>query len=88
MTDPKQSLKQHFLSAPAAMLDPALLPIVVRWDDPPTSIQLLELLDHCVHTGGAPRFVIMAIESVMLTTMKAEGVTSEDLLPRAVWRNT
>lgn len=86
MTEP--TLKQHLLVAPAEVLSPLLLPIVERWNDPPTSIQLLELLDQCVHTGGAAGFVVMALETLMMATMKTEGVTSKDLLPLAVWRNT
>lgn len=86
MTEP--TLKQHLLVAPAGVLSPLLLPIVERWNDPPTSIQLLELLDQCVHTGGAAGFVVTALEAVMLKTMQDEGVTSEDLLPLAVWRTT
>jgi hypothetical protein len=80
-------LKQLFLNAPESQLDPTLKPLIEKWSDPcATSLEVLEVLDQVVHTGGGSGFVVMALQTMYEGLCAEEGVTHEDNIARAPWR--
>lgn len=79
-------LKQLMLEAPDGQLDKSMLPLIENWDDEPKAIQILEVLDKCIHYGLASGFVVSSLQIMLEFAMKDQDVTLEQLEPLAVWR--
>lgn len=69
-----------------SMLDARMHPLIKRWDDPAKAIQILEVLDICIHGALASSFVIKALQAMYDTALKNEGMTHEEMAKLAVWR--
>lgn len=82
------TLKELLLSAPESQLDAKLHPIIQTWPDQPTALQILEVLDHCIHGALASGVVVTLLQIFYKKTCEAEGVTHEELVPKATWRKT
>jgi len=80
-------LAKMLLEAPDSQLDAAMKPYIEKWSDPPKAIQILEVLDHCIHGSLANDLVIKALQLFYDQACKVEGVTHAALVPQAVWRN-
>jgi DNA-directed RNA polymerase subunit F len=76
----------HLLKAPITQLDPSMLEIIKTWSNPPTSIQILEVLDKCINGGLASGFVITLLQVYYKLALKDEGIKHEDNLDKAIWR--
>jgi hypothetical protein len=80
------SLKQMLLTAPETQLDHQMFPLIEKWDDEPTSLQLLEVLDQCIYFALASGFVITLLQNMYDLALEREGKTHEDDIPFATWR--
>jgi hypothetical protein len=80
-------MKQLFLTAPDGQLDACMKPLIEKWDDEPTSLQILEVLDHCIYSALASGFVVTVLQTMYDAALKVEGKTHEDNLVNATWRN-
>lgn len=69
-----------------AQLDPAMRVKIMAWDAFPTALQVLEVLDHCVHGALASGFVIKVLEIIFSDALKRQGLLREDVVKLAVWR--
>lgn len=78
--------KQIFLSAPDTQLDASLKPLIEKWSDPPSALQLLEVLDKCIRYALASGFVVSALQVMYDAQMKREGITHEEAIRSATWR--
>lgn len=78
---------EHLLKAPDRQLDAQMKPLIEKWSDPPTALQVLEVLDYCIHGSLASGFVVSVLQILYDMRCKAEGVTHEQLEPLATWRN-
>lgn len=66
--------KHYWLQAPTNVIDESIREMIRdKWDDEPTSIQILEVVDHVVHWGAG-------------SDLASEKKSLEDILPDAVWR--
>lgn len=81
-----KEIKQMLLLAPDSELDSCMFPLIEKWDDTPTAIQVMEVLDYCVHSGLASGFVITLLETMVENAIKEENITREQLIEKAVWR--
>lgn len=79
-------LKQLLLQAPDSELDSCMFPLIEKWNDTPTAIQVMEVLDHCVHSALASGFVIALLETMVETALKEENLTRDQLIEKAIWR--
>lgn len=79
-------MKALFLSAPESQIDPAIKPLIAAWDDPPTALQVLHVLDEIVQYGAASGFVVTALDTVMRSALQREEQTLEQLVAQAHWR--
>lgn len=79
--------KEVFLTAPDHQLDAQMKALVEKWSEPPTAIQILEVLDHCIHGALASGLVVKLLQMFYSDTLKAEGKTHEDMVKLATWRN-
>lgn len=82
-----KELKNMLLQAPDNQLDKSMKPLIEKWDDNATSIQILEVIDHCVHGGLASGFTMNLLNTIYDLALKDEGKVHEDNIPFAVWRN-
>lgn len=82
----RPSLKELMLAAPEGQLDAKMQPLVEKWDDEPTAIQVLEVLDWCIHCALGSDFVVSMLETFYELALKNEGKTREDMIPLATWR--
>jgi hypothetical protein len=79
-------MKELFLAAPSGQLDSSVKPLIEKWDEPPTSLQVLEVLDQCIHGSLGSDFVVAALQAVYESRLSAEGKSHNDNVPFAVWR--
>jgi len=82
-----KKIKEHLLKAPDSQLDASVFPLIEKWDDEPTSLQILEVLDKCIYGSLASGFVIVLLENLLDIAMKRENVTLDDIVLYAVWRD-
>ena len=76
------------ISAPDTQLDSNVKPLIKKWDTPPKALQILEVLDACVHGGLASTLVVKLLEKFMHEAIQLEGTTYEALVAQATWRSS
>jgi DNA-binding transcriptional ArsR family regulator len=74
------------LEAPEGALDSSVKPLIEKWDEEPTSIQILEVLDQIVRYSLGSDFVVQALDIMWKRAMEREGITIEECVSQAVWR--
>jgi hypothetical protein len=74
------------LAAPDHHLDESMQPLIQKWSDPPTPIQVLEVLDYCVHSSLASGLGMKMLHILYDDVCKANNVTHEDVVKDATWR--
>lgn len=79
-------LKTLLLQASDAQIDARLHPLIEKWSDPPTAIQILEVLDWCIYGALGSGFVVTALQVFYDISLGNEGKTHEDMVSLAVWR--
>jgi hypothetical protein len=81
------SLKTNLLTAPDGYMDACLFPIIEKWGDEPTALQLLEVIDKAIYGALMAGFLLAALRTLYDVKLKEEGKTHDDLVPLATWRN-
>jgi hypothetical protein len=81
-----KELTDLLLKASVTQLDDQMKPLIEKWSDPPTALQVLEVLDRCVEGALASGFVVAVLQAVYDTRCKADGITHEELVKQATWR--
>ena len=81
-----EELKEILLSSPDSQLDAQMKPLIRLWDDPPSAIQILEVLDYCIHGSLASGLVVSVLQIQYDAACKREGVTHDLVAERATWR--
>lgn len=81
------TMKQLFLCAPEDRMDAQLRPLIEKWDDQPSSIQILEVLDLSIYGALADDFVVSTLQTMYNRALDSEGITHEANLSKANWRN-
>jgi hypothetical protein len=82
------NVKKELLSAPDSQLDASVFPLIEKWNDEPTALQILEVLDHCVYGALASGFVMKLLEQMLSIAIKKENTTYEKVVENATWRST
>lgn len=70
-----------------SQLDASMFEKIRSWSDPPTALQILEVLDACIFSGLASGFVVKLLQVYLESTMAHEGTTLDKLVEHATWRN-
>lgn len=84
--DSTRQFKDLLLSAPNGCFDEQAKNEVRLWSDPPTSLQILKVLDLCVRYSLTSDMVVTLLRGVLNRTLEKEGNTFEGILPLATWR--
>jgi hypothetical protein len=81
-------IKKMLLMAPTGQLDPGVFPLIEAWDVPPTSIQVLQVIDWCIYEALASDFTLRLLQTLYDMALMREGRKHEDNIPLASWRQT
>ena len=81
-----KSLKDLLLESSDSQLDASMFPLIAKWDDPPTSLQLLEVIDHCIYSSLSSGFILRVLQSMYASTCEKEGITHEHNELISPWR--
>jgi len=79
-------LLPELLEAPGSQLDPALRKKLLAWSVPPRALEILEVLDLCVHGGLGSGFVVSLLDMMLQDAIRVEGTTYEAVVALATWR--
>lgn len=76
-TDEKEkSLKDMMLLAPEGNIDPFLMDKIKLWDDEPTALQILEVLDNAVYAASASDMVIHILQMMFEIRTEEERIAA------------
>lgn len=76
------------LGAPNAQLDASMKPLIEKWGNPPTPIQILEVLDHCIHGALATGIVVTVLQMMYKDACIQANTTHEEVIKNASWRES
>ncbi len=74
-------------TAPPSQLDPSMVALVNQWGEPPTSLQILEVLDRVIYGALASDLVVDALNILYEVALENEGKTHDEVVPLAIWRD-
>lgn len=80
-------LRELLLGAPDGALDACMHPLIRAWDHPPTALQVLEVVDHCVHSALASGLILRVLQAFYDERVAAEGTTHDAVAALATWRH-
>lgn len=86
MTIFSKEVMNCLLLAPPHELDPAAIEMIKKWSEPPTPLQVLEVLDKCIHNSLASQFVITVLRVGYDDLCALCNVKHEDVVKDATWR--
>jgi hypothetical protein len=78
--------KKILLAAPETQLDASMKPLIEKWSDTPTPIQILEVLDHCVHGALASGVVVTVLQLMYKEACDKNNTPHEEVVKEASWR--
>src|SRR5579885_3852675 len=81
-----KELRDYLLKAPDSQLDAAVKPLIEKWDEEPTPLQILEPLDLCINGSLASGFVVATLQAVYDVQCKKFNTTHEEVVKQATWR--
>lgn len=67
-------------------IDASMHPLLKKWDEPPKAIQVLEVLDQCIHGSLASGFVVTVLQAEYDQALVREATTHEVIVLGATWR--
>ena len=79
-------IKSELLGCSEDQPNPAMKTKMEGWTDDPSSLQILEVLNRCIHASLASGFVVSVLQWMYDSTLKQENKTHEDNVPLATWR--
>lgn len=79
--------KTILLTAPDTQLDASMKPLIEKWSEPPTPIQILEVLDHCIFGALASGVVVTVLQTMYDESLIQANTTHEEVIKKATWRN-
>jgi len=79
-------IAENLLTAPDSQLDESMKPLIKKWSNPPTALQILEVLDKCIYASLASGFVVTLLQMAYEALCKNENTTHDDVVKLATWR--
>ena len=74
------------LSAPDESLDESAKVMIRLWDDVPTAVQILKVLDISIYAALGSGTAITVMQVMYKEALKNEGTTHEEIVKLAYWR--
>lgn len=82
-----EGLRILLLEAPDTQLDASMKPLIEKWDKPAKARQILEVLDRCIFSALASGLIVTSLQLLYDEACKAEGITHEEVIEDAPWRD-
>jgi len=82
-----KKIVDYLKSAPHEQLNASMKLLIDRWSDPLKALEILKVLDCCVHGSLCSPFVVTLLQVLYDATCVAEGTTHQDVMCQATWRN-
>jgi hypothetical protein len=79
-------IKEILLKVPDDALDKSMSLLVANWNDPPTAIQILEVLDYCILGSLTTGMVVLVLQNEYNNALDREQTTHEEVVKLATWR--
>jgi hypothetical protein len=76
------------INATTGLTKADMLPLVAKWDSPPTAIQILEVLDYCIFSALASGGIVTMLQGEYKKACEVENTTHEQVVGLATWRKT
>jgi hypothetical protein len=74
------------MTAPKGQLDDSMRALVSKWSKPSGALEVLEVLDKCIHGSLASGIVVAVLQAAYEMACKREGKTHEEVAAGATWR--
>ena len=81
-----QEIVEVLLQLSERHIDEAVKPMLEKWSDPPEPIQILEVIDQCVHGSLASGFVVTTLQAMYKMSCEDHNTTHEQVVVNATWR--
>ena len=81
-------LRDLLISAPDSQIDASMRPLLEKWGEPPTALQILEVLDQCIHGSLASGLVVAVLQAEYDLALAREATTHEAVVRGAAWRTS
>lgn len=81
------SFKDILLEAPDSQLDSHALPMIQEWNEPPTALQVLKVLDFSVRYAWGSNIVMKLLNFEYRSALTRENTTNEEVVKLATWRD-
>lgn len=81
-----KEIREYLLKAPDTQLDAVVKPYIEKWAEDPTPLQILEVLDLCIHDALASGFVVSTLQAIYDVQCKKSNTTHEEVVKKASWR--
>lgn len=81
-----KELKEILLGLPEEALDLSVREDIKQWEEVPTPLQILWLLDQCVMCSLATPMVIWALNHALSMSIVSTGTTYDAVVRLATWR--
>lgn len=75
------------LEAPDSQLAAVVKPYIRKWSEPPTALQVLEVVDYCINGALSSGVVLASLQVLYEQRCKAEGTTHVEVVKLATWRD-
>lgn len=78
--------KRILLTATDMQIDASMKPLIEKWEEPPTPIQILEVLDHCIHGALANGLIVTVLQMMYAESCAKANTSHEEVVKNASWR--
>lgn len=68
-------------------MDASMKPLIKKWSEPPEPIQVLEVIDLCIHGGLASSIVVHTLQILYDMLCKSNNTTHDEVVKLAIWCN-
>lgn len=75
------------LQAPDSQLDESMKVYIREWTSPPTPLEVLEVLDHCIYGALASDMLVGILQEGYKQLCDDAGTTHDEIVKGATWRH-
>lgn len=80
------SIRKHLLEAEESTISASLKPLIEKWSNNPTPVEVLEVLDRCIFSSLSNGFVIRLLQMLYENMLISHDTTNEEVIKLATWR--
>ena len=82
-----KDIKKMLLEAPDSQLDSSMKPLIEKWSEVPTALEILEVVDQVVYSSLGSGFTVQLLHFLLNDALGREQTSLDELAQKATWRN-